>query len=414
MTTRCRISGEPLTPLVDFGELYVSNFFDEVTPDAPKFPLRLGIGAGSGLLQLLDSIPQDLLYRQYWYRSGTNATMTRQLRDIVEIVPRWVELRDGDHVLDIGCNDGTLLRQYPADVAVRKVGIDPAVNIAEVGRQACDLHANDYFTKESYLALTGGVKAKVITSIAMFYDLPDPHRFIADIVDCLDERGVWILQLSYTPLMLRQNAFDNIVSEHLEYYSLMSIDRLFRDHGLKVMSVEFNDTNAGSFRLVVAHGDGRALDAAQFDRDIGDYQYRATLCYEDQSGINRPEAVLEFKARVDALKAQTLDLLASLKNQGKKVFGYGASTKGNTLLQYYGIDSSLITAIAERQTQKAGKLTVGSWIPIISEEEMRAARPDYLFILPWHFVHEFRRREREFLAGGGRFIVPLPDLQVIG
>lgn len=403
------------TALVDLGDPYLSNFFDVVTPDAPRGRLQLGLGADSGILKLLDATPSDVLYRRYWYLSGTNATMTRQLKDIVDVIPRWVRLDDGDHVLDIGCNDGTLLKHYPTEPHLVRVGIDPAENLEPLGKQACDLHACDYFGKDVYLGLTHGKKAKVITSIAMFYDLADPHAFVHDIGECLADNGVWILQLSYTPLMLKQNAFDNVVHEHLCYYSLTTIDRLFKQHDMKIVSVEFNDTNAGSFRLVVMRDvQHRHSAAALFDRDIAEYQYDAILAYEDRIGVNRPEAVVEFGKRLEELKARTLDLLITLKNQGKTVYGYGASTKGNTLLQYYEIDPSLIPAIAERQAQKVGKLTAGSWIPIVSEAEMRAATPDYLFVLPWHFIHEFTRRESAFLQNGGKLIVPLPDLQVIG
>lgn len=401
-------------PVLDLGNQYINDFVDHINLDAPRSPLELGIGETSGLLQLMTSVPSDMLYRQYWYRSGTNSTMPRQLGDIVNHVPAWVRLEAGDHVLDIGCNDGTLLKQYPAEPKIVKVGIDPAKNIAPFGREVCDLHANDYFTKSTYLALTGNVKAKVITSIAMFYDLEDPHAFVEDIRECLDDRGVWILQLSYTPLMLKQNAFDNIVHEHIEYYTLTTIDRLIRKHDLKVLSVDFNDVNAGSIRVVVAHNRYDGRDTTLFDRDIGEYQYNAVMAYEDKIGADRPEAVYDFRQRIEQRREQTIDLLTSLKKQGKTVYGYGASTKGNTLLQYYGIDSSLITAIAERQAFKVGKLTVGSWVPIISEEEMRAAKPDYLFVFPWHFFNEFYRREVDFLKRGGKFILPLPDLQVIG
>ena len=414
MGEKCRVSGEALTEVLDLGNLYLNDFPEKVDEKAPRGPLRLGMGGSSGLLQLFDSVQSDLLYRQYWYRSGTNATMTRQLADIVDNVPCWVRLEDGDHVLDIGCNDGTLLKHYPTAPKLVKIGIDPARNIAPFGREVCDLHANDYFTKETYLGLTGGTKAKVVTSIAMFYDLEDPHTFVDDIRACLDDRGVWILQLSYTPLMLKQNAFDNIVHEHIEYYSLTTIDRLIRQHDLMVLSVDFNDVNAGSIRVVVAHSRYDGRDTTLFDRDIGEYQYNAIIAYEQSTGADRPEAIYAFKQRIEKRRDQTVDLLTSLKKQGKTVYGYGASTKGNTLLQYYGIDSSLITAIAERQLAKVGRLTVGSWIPIVSETEMRAAKPDYLFVLPWHFFNEFYRREGDFLKRGGKFITPLPDLQIIG
>jgi len=412
--TTCRVSGKPLKQLADLGNLHLSHFYKEKELDAPRGPLRIGIGEESGLLQLMDTVDRDLMYRKYWYLSGTNSTMTQQLRDIVSVVPYWIRLKDGDVVLDIGCNDGTLLSQYPLGAKLVKVGIDPAMNIAERGKASCDFHACDYFKKETFDNLTEGRKAKVITSIAMFYDLEDPTEFIRDIYDCLDDDGIWIMQLSYTPLMLKQNAFDNIIHEHLAYYSLISIDFLLKKFEMKILDVEFNDTNAGSFRLVVAKTSNPVKDAALFNKDIGAYRYASTYEYEKKMGVDQEGLFLEFIKRVKSIKSETLDMLSQLKKQGKKVFGYGASTKGNTLLQYYGLDSSLVQGIAERQPQKFGMLTPGSWIPIISEEEMRKQRPDYLLVLPWHFFNEFYLREKDFLKSGGKYIVPLPELQVIG
>jgi len=403
-----------LTPVADFGDLFVSDFLTAVSPGAPRSPLRLGIGEGSGLLQLMDTVDRDSLYRQYWYASGTNATMTRQLADIVNTVPNWVRLNDGDLVLDIGCNDGTLIRQYPQGTRLTRVGIDPAVNLAEAGRAHCDLHAADYFTKEVFFGLTGGRRAKVITSIAMFYDLDDPSAFVADIHDCLADDGIWIVQMSYMPLMMMQNAFDNVIHEHLEYYSLLSMDHLVRKHDLKILDVEFNDTNAGSFRLVLTRRANPVTSAALFYRDIGRYRYDSVLEYERQQRFDDPGVCIDFMARVETLKGKTLELLGDLRRKGKSVYGYGASTKGNTLLQYYGIGPDLIQGIAERQPRKYGLLCAGSWIPILSEAEVRAARPDYMVVLPWHFINEFLERERDYLRAGGKFIVPLPELTIIG
>ena len=414
MRTTCRISGGPLTPVADFGNLYISDYLPAVTPEAARSPLRLGIGEGSGLLQLMDTADRDALYRQYWYASGTNATMTRQLADIVNAVSNWVRLNEGDVVLDIGCNDGTLLRQYPAETRLTRVGIDPAVNMAEAGRAHCELHATDYFTSDVFLALTGGRRARVITSIAMFYDLDDPSAFVGDIRKCLTDDGIWIVQMSYMPLMMMQNAFDNVIHEHLEYYSLLSVDHLMRQHGLKILDVEFNDTNAGSFRLVITPESNPVTHAALYYRDIGHYRYNSVLEYERQQHFDDPQICRDFMQRVESLKGKTLDLLHDLKRRGKTVYGYGASTKGNTLLQYYGIGPDLIRGIAERQPRKYGLRCVGSWIPILSEAEVRETRPDYMVVLPWHFINEFMERERDYLRGGGKFIVPLPELTIVG
>ena len=414
MRTTCRISGGPLTQVADFGNLYVSDFFPDVTPDALRAPLRLALGEDSGLLQLTDTVDRDAMYRQYWYTSGTNATMTRQLADVVGVVPNWVRLRDGDLVLDIGCNDGTLIKQYPSSAKVVKVGIDPALNLAELGRAQCDLHAADYFTADVFLALTQGRKARVITSIAMFYDLDDPSTFVRDIRACLADDGIWITQMSYTPLMLRQNAFDNVMHEHLEYYTLRSIDYLARQHGLRILDVEFNDTNAGSFRLVLTPESNRVSQAALYYRDIGAYRYESVSAYERELNLDDPQVYRDFMGRVERLKAETLDLLHDLRRRGKRVYGYGASSKGNTLLQYYGIGPELVAGIAERQPRKYGLRCVGSWIPILSENDVREARPDYMLVLPWHFINEFIERERDYLRSGGKFIVPLPELTVVG
>ena len=413
-TSKCRISGDKLTTVVDLGNLYVSNFCRDATTACAKGPLVLGLGSKSGLLQLLEPVDPDLMYRQYWYRSGTNSTMRKQLADIVNVIPNWIRLKNGDIVLDIGCNDGTLLSLYPAGPKIIKVGIDPAANLADEGRRHCDLHACDYFSKRAFSSLTAGSRAKVITSIAMFYDLDDPHGFVDDIVGCLADDGVWIVQASYTPLMLAQNAFDNICHEHIEYYTLLSVEHLLRPHGLKIVDVELNDTNSGSFRLTIARQTNELRQSNLFYKELGRYRFESLLSYEKVLRLNEPEVYMEFVRRIERQKKTTMELLRDLRKQGKKIYGYGASTKGNTLLQYYGIGPDLITAIAERQAQKVGLMTAGSWIPIISEEEMRAASPDFLFVLPWQFINEFCEREASFLKGGGKFIVPLPELQIIG
>jgi SAM-dependent methyltransferase len=414
MTTHCRLSHKSVIEVMDFGELFVSDFLPTRETSAAKGRLRLGLGQESGLLQIIETIDPESMYRNYWYRSGTNETMTRQLREIVTAVQNWAPLRRGDIVLDIGCNDGTLLKAYPAHLAITKVGIDPAINLAATAKEVCDLHAASFFTNDSFFSLTNGRKAKVITSIAMFYDLEDPHAFVEDIRQSLTDDGIWVIQLSYTPLMFSQNAFDNICHEHIEYYTLESLTYLLEAHGLKIIDVELNDTNSGSFRVVITKAEHKMRNANLFLRDVGECRLKSLSMYEKTLRLCEPETYIIFKKRVDALRNQTVETLRSLKKKGKRIFGYGASTKGNTLLQYYGLDTGVIEAIAERQKQKVGTLTAGSWIPIVSEEEMRKAKPDYLFVLPWHFINEFLELESEFVNRGGKFIVPLPELQIVG
>jgi hypothetical protein len=285
--------------------------------------------------------------------------------------------------------------------------------MAEKAKSVCDVHAADFFTKEVFLNLTAGQKAKSITSIAMFYSLENPHQFVSDVANCLRDDGLWIVQMSYTPLMLAQNAFDNICHEHTGYHTLQSMECLISQHGLKIVDVELNEVNGGSIRLVIAKS-GRMEDYfSTLCRSVGQARYDSLLAYERMGNYDQPGIYTRFMNRVAQLKDQTNDLLLKLRRSGKKVWGYGASTKGNTLLQYYGIGPDLLPAIAERQPAKWGLSTAGSWIPITSEDEMRTAKPDYLFVLPWHFANEFMDRERELRMKGCRFIFPLPELRII-
>ena len=247
---KCRISGEKLTPIVDFGEIYLNDFLKYPNKSAPTGKLKLGFGKQSKLLQLLNTADHDKLYRNYWYRSGTNRTMNDQLKDIVNSIPKWITLNKGDVVLDIGCNDGTLLKHYNSLGNYFKVGIDPAKNIGSEGKKNANAHAVDFFNKQTFKRLSKK-KAKVITTIAMFYDLEKPNKFMSDLCAALDKDGIWILQVQYTPLMISLNAFDNIVHEHIEYYTLESLIPLFSKFKLEIVDAEINDVNAGSIRLTV-------------------------------------------------------------------------------------------------------------------------------------------------------------------
>jgi C-methyltransferase C-terminal domain len=236
---------------------------------------------------------------------------------------------------------------------------------------------------------------------------------VRDVADCLADDGVWVLQLSYTPLMIAQNAFDNICHEHIHYYTLLSLKYLLDQAELEIIDVELNDANAGSFRITSCKKGQRNRFGTMFLRDIGLYRVQSTLAYEQQQRFDEPDVYHDYMKTINGIKARTLELLNGLKRDGKRVLGYGASTKGNTLLQFYGLGPDTIEAIAERQPQKYGLYTAGSWIPIISEDEMRARDPDYLVVLPWHFMTEFLEREAAFLERGGRFVVPLPELQIV-
>ncbi len=412
----CRISGESLIELFSLGDMYISDFLPaQGSPRSEKVPLVMMLAPKSGLVQLAHTANFDDMYRHYWYRSGTNEAMVAELKDIATSTAKLMRLEAGDVFIDIACNDGTLLSFI--DSSVKRVGFDPAHNTyEEANKQNFDLFVNDYFSAKSYKnSPLGSKKAKIVTTIAMFYDLEDPHAFVKDVKEVMDKDGLWLVQMSYLPLMLRQLAFDNICHEHLEYYSLETMKYLLDTHDMEIVDCQLNDVNGGSFRVYIRNkGANPDTFATAPYRDVAKHRVESILAHERELNLKDPATYLEFFAQASRLRDKTLAFLKAEKSKGKKIWAYGASTKGNTLLQWWGIDNTLIDGIAERQPMKYGLKTVGSNIPIFSDEDMRKANPDYLLVLPWHFIESFVRREKAFLERGGKFIVPCPVFQVIG
>ncbi|KND48419.1 MAG: NDP-hexose 3-C-methyltransferase TylCIII [Parcubacteria bacterium C7867-005] len=412
--TTCRISGEKFSPLFTLGKLYLSDFIEKhETPHYDPIELKMCLAPKSGLVQLAHTTPGDVMYRKYWYKSGTNATMTNELSGIAQKTQSLVHFKPGDIFVDIGCNDGTLFRFVEKKFI--RIGFDPN-NFKEESIKHADIIVNNYFTFKEYSKTKHGKKkAKIITSIAMFYDLENPHAFVKDVKNTLDKDGLWVIQMSYLPLMLKQLAFDNICHEHLKYYSLKTLKYLLEKNGMKIVDCELNDVNGGSFRIYIRHKDANASTFATAPyRDVADMRVESILKYEESLRLNDKKIYIDFWKKIQALKKETVDFIKKEKKKGKVIWGYGASTKGNTLLQWYGLDNTLIDGIAERSPAKFGLKTAGTNIPIYSEEEMRKAKPDYLLVLPWHFINEFKEREEKFLAGGGKLIVPCPKFEIIG
>jgi SAM-dependent methyltransferase len=380
-----------------------------------KAPLELVLCYRCRLLQLKHTVPADAMYKNYWYRSGTNQTMRDALADIANKAGSLTHLYEGDSVLDIGCNDGTLLASYETN-GLYRIGFDPAENLAVFSRKVADKLITGFFESDAFYKdpELSGHRPKVVTSIAMFYDLEDPNRFVADVKKVMHPDGLWIVQMSYLPLMLKQNDFGNICHEHLEYYSLQSFEYLLDLHDLRLVDVELNDVNGGSFRAYIRN---RTADENTFAdgsyRQQGLDRISALRQTEANLELHKIEPYREFANRVQQVSQEVSDFVKDQVRRNKKVYVYGASTKGNTMLQYFGLDNSLISAAAERNPDKWGKVTVGTRIPIVSEAEARAAKPDYFLVLPWHFVEEFTVREKDYLSASGRFIVPLPRFALI-
>lgn len=393
----CRLCGSSdLKDMFSLGEQFINDFVpQERIGKGLTAPLELMMCNHCSLLQLRHTAPQELLYsRFYWYRSGVTDTMCNALRNITEEIEAIIALNPGDVVLDIGANDGTMLATYKTK-GIYRVGCEPANNLIDQLNKNADYVMHDFWNYESYMNMAtkwGIEKAKVITAIGMFYDMEDPNKFIKDASKALTDDGVFVAQLMCLASMLKTNDVGNIVHEHLEYYSLESLKYLFETNGLEIFKIEENEVNGGSYRLFARHYKGTGID---FDEKI-------TL-----------DDIFAFAKRVEENKNKCVEFIKQEVRRGKKVYVYGASTKGNVILQYYGLDNSLITAAAERSPEKWGKYTVGTWIPIVSEEEARNARPDYFLVLPWGFFSEFYAREKKWRKNGGKFIVPLPEFRVV-
>jgi SAM-dependent methyltransferase len=403
---RCRVSGSThLVPVLDLGEQALTGVFPREA-DAPvtRGPLRLVWCPESGLLQLSHSYDLAEMYGEnYGYRSGLNRSMVEHLTQKIHELERWCDLKPGDAVLDIGSNDGTALKAYRTG-GLRRIGIDPTGGKFRQYYPDDITLVPDFFSAAAYRA-TGAEPARIVTSIAMFYDLEDPVDFARQVESILAPGGLWHFEQSYMPSMLRTASYDTVCHEHLEYYSLGVVQRILAAAGMRVADVKMNAVNGGSFAVTaVRRGDPRPGTEAVVDWLLGQ---------EDRLGLDTPRPYRDFEERVFRHRADLRRLLEALKADGKRVLGYGASTKGNVLLQFCGIDAGLVPCIAEVNEDKFGAFTPGTGIPIVSEADARAMAPDYFLVLPWHFRDGIVRREAEFLARGGRLILPFPEIEIV-
>jgi SAM-dependent methyltransferase len=412
----CRLCGSrSLTPIVDLGAQMLASAFaskeNQAVLPTRKVPLELVRcnptldENACGLVQLRHTFPADIMYADYWYASGVNQTMRDALADITANAMRFVSVAKDDVALDIGCNDGTLLRSYK-DPGLALVGFDPAKNFLGAGEEGFR-RLNDYFNKTSYVAALGTRKAKIVTSIAMFYDLEDPVSFTRDVHDILADDGIWILQMADLPTMLRHNMFDNICHEHLIYYHLAPMEFLLKRCGMKLVDVELNAINGSSYRFYIRKAEGPAPTPDALKR-IAKVRFE-----EFNMALDTDAPYQRFKENIERNRNDLLFFVNQERAKGKAILVYGASTKGNVLLQYCGLTEQIIPFAAERNPRKWGTRTLGSDIPIISEEEARGMNPDYFLVLPYHFLDEMLVREKEFIGRGGKFIVPVPTVKVV-
>ena len=389
-----RVCGlEGLKFIHSFGKLYTSTFITKKGENIGKYPLELMLCKPCDFLQLRHTTPQEIMYsRKYWYKSGLNKVIVNDLKDIVKQAQKLVKFKKGDIWLDIGANDGTLLKGVPKKYF--KVGVEPAKNLTRELVEHCDLTICEFWSYPFYvdaleIKAKRGFKTKVVTAIGMFYDMDNPNQFIKDVAMVLDDDGIFVAQCMCLNQMIRTNDIGNICHEHLEYYSYKSLVILFERNGLEIFKVEENTINGGSYRLYARH-------------------YKKGSIKIKESKVNYEK----FIKNIQRNKVQTKKFIELQVRKGKVVYGYGASTKGNTTLQYYKLDSSLIKGIADINPEKIGKMTVGTEIPIVSEKEARE-NADYFLVLPYAFRKSFIKREKSWLKKGGKFIFSTPTFKII-
>lgn len=395
LITRCRVCGsKKLTRVVRIKSQYIASTFVKTNKDNPKSKIKIPMTAllceKCGLVQLKETVEPDLLYAQYFYRSHVTKTMSRDLKTVVDDALSRVKVKKGDAVLDIGCNDGTMIAMFPD--SVKRVGIDPAKNIDWSHLDKSITIVNDYFPSEQLAKY----RFKVITSTAMFYDLNNPNKAVQDIKDLLDDDGVLVIQVSYLYDTIKDMNFYDFCHEHLEYYSLKSIMYLMNKNGMSVFDASTNAVNGGSLRILVAK--------KEVKRPVSD-NVKYLLLKEKVLHLEDRET---YKVFEKLIAYSTKRVREYIQKQIGLVIGLGASTKGNVLLQICGITKKMLPYISERNPEKVGLRTLGDDIELISEERARALKPSCVFVIPWNFKTEIVDREREYLEAGGTFLFIMP------
>jgi len=405
---KCRICGSTaLTEVIKLSPQFLSPTFVQSNErnelSQIKVPLTVVLCDKSknpnacGLVQLKETVNPDLLYTNYFYRTAVNDTMRKDLNELVNTFQTKVKLNDNDIVVDIGANDCTMLSYFPENTV--RIGVEPAKNIDWSSLNKSIKVVNDYFSGKSLKSILNGKKVKAFTCCAMFYDLHDPNSFVSDIKSLLTEDGVWCIQLSYIVLMIKNLNFYDICNEHLEYYSLQTLSNLMERHGLEIFDAETNAVNGGSLRVYISHKERNEEKSESLKKLIE---------IEEGMKLYDSRTYKDFYQSMENLATKVRSYLLNDIKNGNKVLGLGASTKGNVLLQFFGIDKTALPYISERNPMKVGLKTLGSDIELISEEHARSLNPSCMLVLPWYFKKEIVEREQEYIKNGGKLLFPMP------
>ncbi len=369
-----------------------------------KIPLTLCICKNKkcSLVQLRETTNPNLLYKDYFYRSSANKMMLNDLKKVVNKVKKFVDLKRNEIVVDIGANDCSMLSYFPK--YLKRVGVEPASNINWNSVDKSIDIINDFFPSKKFTHHIKKKKVKIFTSCAMFYDLERPNLFVKSIKKNLDKEGVWCIQLSYVLLMIKNLNFYDICHEHLEYYSLKSLEYLMNKHGLEIIHAETNNVNGGSALVFIKH---------KTKQNKKTKEYKRIISIERKMNLSSTTVYKNFYKNMNILSSKVIKFIKSQLIKKKLVIGLGASTKGNILLQFFGINKKMLPYISEKQKIKVGLKTLGSDIELISEKWARKLNPSCMLMLPWYFKKEIILREKKYLDNGGSILVPMPYAHIV-
>ena len=403
---KCRsCSSKNLKFLYSLGKQNLTGVFPKSKfENVPKGSLGMIMCNNCKLLQLENSFDANLMYGDnYGYLSSLNPHMVRHLKLKSEKLKKISKLKNGEIVIDIGSNDGTTLSNFKK--TNKLIGIDPTIKKLKKFYRKDIITVPNFFNKQSVHKLLDNKKAKIITSVSMFYDLESPISFAKDVYECLANDGIWHLEQSYMPFMIKNTSYDTICHEHLEYYSLKTIKYILDHVGFKIIDLEFNDINGGSFALTVAKKTANYLEYSRIINWL--------LEKEEAFNYNSTATHLEFFTRVKKHRKLLKDLIHNLIDMKKKIIGYGASTKGNVILPYCNFSKHELKFIVDVNKDKKNKYTPGSKIKITDEKEIKKYKPDYMLVLPWHFKNFIIQKEKKYINDGGKLIFPLPDIEIV-
>jgi hypothetical protein len=404
---KCRNCGKKkFFKLFTLGKMsFTGKFPKSKRTNIPKEEIKLIMCSGCKLVQISKNFSLNYMYNQdYGYRTGINHTMTNHVKKLVKKISAICNLNKNDFVLDIASNDATLLNNYSSKVV--KIGVDPLINKYKKNYKNIEYKYSDFFSKKLLSKKIVQKKIKVITALSVFYDLKKPNIFLKEISNVIDKNnGIFVLEHADLLSIIKNNLFDTICHEHLAYYSVNIINEMCKKNNLKIFDIETNDINGGSTRFYISHANAKYK--------IQNSKIKKCIKIETKNQIDKLVTYKKFFLRIRNIKKKLKLFLLKKKREGKLIHGYGASTKGNLLLQYFNIGNQIISKIAERNPNKVGCFTPGLKIPIISEEKSRSENPDIYLVLPWHFRKEILLREKKMLKKNCKFIFPLPNIIIV-